>query len=228
MLATFRRACSASAGNPPIGVICSPALGDTLLFSGPLQDLRAAFPKARIIHFCTKQNFAAAEIVPGSDEPCADRPDQAVGHDPAGSASRKVDVMVDFTSWQRSDGVLHHAVAGEVYGGLSDQRGSTAAVATTARWSTEPTGMSWRIFARCLPAAGSCQPIASLTCRAIDVPATASPLFPEQPVVIAVLLGERDIGFISGPRGNARGCGSGRKSAGSSWPGGWPGRKRCS
>src|SRR6201999_2676072 len=69
VLATFRRRRS----SPPavvrtVGVMCSPALGDTLLFSGPLQDLRAALPDARIIHFCTKQNLAAAEIVPGADE----------------------------------------------------------------------------------------------------------------------------------------------------------------
>ena len=51
-----------------IAVMCSPALGDTLLFSGALEDLRAALPEAHITHVCMPQNVAAAEIVPGADE----------------------------------------------------------------------------------------------------------------------------------------------------------------
>ena len=47
--------------------MCSPALGDTLLFSAALQDLRAAFPQAHITHVCMRQNLAAAEFIPGAD-----------------------------------------------------------------------------------------------------------------------------------------------------------------
>jgi len=101
VLATFRR----RRATPPlaihrIGVICSPALGDTLLFSGPLQDLRSAFPQARIIHFCTRQNFAAAEIIPGADGRVLidlTRPADTIGK----IRSRKLDLMIDFTGWQR-------------------------------------------------------------------------------------------------------------------------------
>ena len=101
LLATFRRRRRV----PPaaiyrIGVICSPALGDTLLFSGPLQDLRAAFPQARIIHFCTKQNFAAAEIIPGADGRVLidlTKPVDTIRR----IRARKLDVLIDFTGWQR-------------------------------------------------------------------------------------------------------------------------------
>ncbi len=80
--------------------MCSPALGDTLLFSGALQDLRAARPLAEIVHICMRQNLAAAEIVPGAD--------RRVLIDLTGPAAtvralreERFDVLLDFTSWQR-------------------------------------------------------------------------------------------------------------------------------
>src|SRR5277367_3950084 len=56
-----------------VGVLCSPALGDTLLFSAVLQDVRAHFSitdesDVQITHFCMKQNLAAAELIPGADQ----------------------------------------------------------------------------------------------------------------------------------------------------------------
>lgn len=68
-MATFRSRRRAAPKQPRrVGVMCSPALGDTLLFSGALQDLRAALPEAHITHVCMPQNIAAAEIIPGADE----------------------------------------------------------------------------------------------------------------------------------------------------------------
>src|SRR5580700_7862482 len=50
-----------------LGVMCSPALGDTLLFSAALRDLRRHFGnQVEIVHFCMKSNLAAAEIIPGA------------------------------------------------------------------------------------------------------------------------------------------------------------------
>src|SRR6202050_5929043 len=51
-----------------VGVICSLALGDTLLFSGALQSVRTHFAKQHLVFFCGKQNLAAAELIPGVDE----------------------------------------------------------------------------------------------------------------------------------------------------------------
>lgn len=83
-----------------LGVMCSPALGDTLLFSAALRDLRAAFPAARITHVCMRQNLAAAEIIPGADRRLVislTRPLETIRR----LRAEQFDVLLDFTSWQR-------------------------------------------------------------------------------------------------------------------------------
>jgi heptosyltransferase-3 len=85
--------------------MCSPALGDTLLFSGALRDIRAwcdrePGDRVEIVHFCMKQNLAAAELIAGADQrilidltqPRASIKKMRAAH---------VDVLLDFTSWQR-------------------------------------------------------------------------------------------------------------------------------
>jgi len=100
LLAALRRRRGAPAVPRRIGVMCSPALGDTLLFSAVLQDLRAAFPEAHIVHLCFIQNLAAAEVVPGADE-------RVLLRLTAPYTSLRIlralalDVLLDFTSWQR-------------------------------------------------------------------------------------------------------------------------------
>jgi ADP-heptose:LPS heptosyltransferase len=88
-----------------VGVMCAPALGDTLLFSGPLQDLRAALPAAHITHICMKQNLAAAEIIPGADARLlidVTRPWEAIPR----LRAQRFDVLLDFTVWQRLTALL--------------------------------------------------------------------------------------------------------------------------
>lgn len=89
-----------------MGVICSPALGDTLLFSAAVQDLRAHVDRSgdatpvEIVHFCMKQNLAAAELLPGVDRRVLinlTRPDQTVRK----MRAERLDVLLDFSSWQR-------------------------------------------------------------------------------------------------------------------------------
>lgn len=100
LLATFHRRRQPPARVERIGVMCSPALGDTLLFSGALCDLRAAYPHAEIVHLCMKQNLAAAEILGG-----ADRRVVISLTDPLPTLralrNERFDVLLDFTSWQR-------------------------------------------------------------------------------------------------------------------------------
>lgn len=100
LLATFHRKRRPPTQPQRIGVMCSPALGDTLLFSGALQDLRAAYPAAHITHICMKQNLAAAEIIPGADDHLVIDLTQPHKTIPAVRA-RRLDVLLDFTSWQR-------------------------------------------------------------------------------------------------------------------------------
>ncbi len=83
-----------------IGVLCSPALGDTLLFSAALQDLRAGFPASEIVHCCMPPNRAAAELIPGADRRLLidlTRPHHAI----ARLRAERFDLVVDYSSWQR-------------------------------------------------------------------------------------------------------------------------------
>ena len=96
----MRRRRSAPADPRRIGVMCSPALGDTLLFSAVLQDLRSAFPSAHIVHLCFRQNLIAAEILPGADERVLlhlSSPYQTI----RALRAQALDALLDFTSWQR-------------------------------------------------------------------------------------------------------------------------------
>lgn len=100
LFATFRRKRPLPLAPAHIGVVCSPALGDTLLFSAPLLDLRAHYPAARITHFVFRQNLAAAEILAGADERVLldlTRPTQSLRL----LRSRGLDLLIDFTAWQR-------------------------------------------------------------------------------------------------------------------------------
>jgi ADP-heptose:LPS heptosyltransferase len=100
LAASFHRRRSAPAHPQRIGVMCSPALGDTLLFSAALQDLRAAFPAAHITHLCFAENLAAAEIIPGADERVLLNLTSPLASIRTLRAQR-LDVLLDFTSWQR-------------------------------------------------------------------------------------------------------------------------------
>ena len=100
LLASVRRRRGLPERVERIGVMCSPALGDTLLFSGALQDLRAGLPNAHITHICMAQNLAAAEIIPGADERLVialTKPWEAI----RALRRKHLDALLDFTSWQR-------------------------------------------------------------------------------------------------------------------------------
>jgi heptosyltransferase-3 len=100
LLAIFHRKRAAPTHIARIGILCSPALGDTLLLSGVLRDLRAAFPQARLTHICMKQNLAAAEVITGADERLLidlTRPRETI----RSLRARHFDVLLDFSSWQR-------------------------------------------------------------------------------------------------------------------------------
>jgi heptosyltransferase III len=83
-----------------IGVMCSPALGDTLLFSAAVSDLRRALPKKEIVHLCMKQNTAAAELIRGVDRRVLIDLIHVLKSIRTIRAER-FDVLLDFTSWQR-------------------------------------------------------------------------------------------------------------------------------
>jgi ADP-heptose:LPS heptosyltransferase len=83
-----------------IGIMANPALGDTLLTSGPIQDLRAAYPKAELVFFAAHANVGAAKLLP-----CIDRLELISFTNPLQAIrivrAAQLDLMFDFTSWQR-------------------------------------------------------------------------------------------------------------------------------
>jgi heptosyltransferase III len=87
---------------PPgqIGILFNPALGDTLLASASVQEVRNLYPGARLVAFVTPANVAAARLIPGLDAiemlPIM-RPFRAI------QVIRKcrLDLLLDLTAWQR-------------------------------------------------------------------------------------------------------------------------------
>ena len=67
-LATLHRRRKFPSQIQRIGIMCSPALGDTLLFSATFADVRAYFQRKQLIYFCTLQSMAAATLIPGADK----------------------------------------------------------------------------------------------------------------------------------------------------------------
>lgn len=51
-----------------VGALCLGCIGDLILFSGPLDDLRRQHPQARLTLFCSRGNLDAARMMPGVAE----------------------------------------------------------------------------------------------------------------------------------------------------------------
>jgi ADP-heptose:LPS heptosyltransferase len=100
-LATLRWKRSIPKQVKRVGMMCSPALGDTLLFSGVLRDVRRHCGNSvEVIHICMKTNLAAAELLGA-----AQRRVVIDLTDPVGTIrllrAERLDVLLDFSSWQR-------------------------------------------------------------------------------------------------------------------------------
>jgi len=100
LLASFGRRNSYPDDPKIVGLLVNPALGDTLLASAAVQDVRSVFPTARLILFATPANAAAAKLLPAIDQiemlPIT-RPAEAVRI----LRRCQLDLLLDFTSWQR-------------------------------------------------------------------------------------------------------------------------------
>ena len=83
-----------------VGMMCSMALGDTLLFSAALRSVRSHFATQHLIYFCGPQNIAAAELIPGVDELVVIdllKPRETIRR----MREQHLDLLLDFSSWQR-------------------------------------------------------------------------------------------------------------------------------
>ena len=101
VMASLRRRRRRPAEIKRAGVMCSPALGDTLLVSGAVRDVRRHFGnEAEIIHLCMKQNLAAAELLGAvSRRVVIDLTDPLATI--RAIRAERLDVLIDFSSWQR-------------------------------------------------------------------------------------------------------------------------------
>jgi ADP-heptose:LPS heptosyltransferase len=99
-LALFRRRRTYPEKVERIGVMCSLALGDTLLFSAAVRSVRSHFPTQHLVYFCGPQNIAAAELIPGVDELVVIdllKPGETIRK----MREQQLDLLLDFSSWQR-------------------------------------------------------------------------------------------------------------------------------
>jgi ADP-heptose:LPS heptosyltransferase len=88
-----------------IGLFIFGAIGDTILASAVVQDIRAAYPKSRILGFVSFANAGAAELLEGFDELVVvpiTRPFAAVRL----IRRYKMDVVVDFGPWPRISALI--------------------------------------------------------------------------------------------------------------------------
>ena len=100
LLACFRSPREFPRDPKRIGILLNPALGDTLLASAAVQDIRGIWPGAKLILFADAPNLAAAELLPSIDEieklPIT-HPLEAVRV----LRRNRLDLLLDFTAWQR-------------------------------------------------------------------------------------------------------------------------------
>jgi len=87
-----------------LGVLKTNAIGDTILLSAVIGDLRRGLPETELVVFAGPANEAVAELIEGVkvvELPLA-RPDRAVRM----VRSERVDAMLDFGAWPRLNAVL--------------------------------------------------------------------------------------------------------------------------
>src|SRR5271154_46086 len=88
-----------------IGLLKGGAIGDTVLLSGVIQDLRLAFPAAKLIFFVGESNYEIAQILDGVDQVVkAPMADPRAGFRAMRSVS--LDVLIDFAQWSRAEALF--------------------------------------------------------------------------------------------------------------------------
>lgn len=88
-----------------VGVLVTAGIGDTVVATGVLADLRAARPDARILLFVTASNASFARLLTEVDE-VVELPVRRLGEAIRQVRARHCDVVVDLGAWRRFDAVL--------------------------------------------------------------------------------------------------------------------------
>ena len=105
LLACTRRKRSWPSGIETIGLLKTGAIGDTVLMSAVIADLRSAFPEASIVFFSGESNAEIANMLEGVDRVIV-LPILKLVAAMRAIRSLNVDVMVDFGQWSRVDALL--------------------------------------------------------------------------------------------------------------------------
>ncbi|MDP3294483.1 MAG: glycosyltransferase family 9 protein [Nevskia sp.] len=90
---------------PTIGILATCAIGDTVIASGIIRDLRAAWPAARIVMFTTAATAPVASLIPAIDDHvqlCILRPWKAL----ATLRRQPLDWLIDIGPWPRINALL--------------------------------------------------------------------------------------------------------------------------
>jgi heptosyltransferase I len=88
-----------------IGLLNTAAVGDTVLMSGPLADLRTAYPEAQIVYFSGPSNYEAACLLEGADL-VVKLPVFSPLHAIRQVREQNIDLLVDFGPWCRLNAII--------------------------------------------------------------------------------------------------------------------------
>jgi heptosyltransferase I len=88
-----------------IGLLNTAAVGDTVLMSGPLSDLRAAYPESQIVYFSGPSNYEAACLLEGADV-VVKLPVFNPLHAIKEVRARNIDLLLDFGPWCRLNAII--------------------------------------------------------------------------------------------------------------------------
>ena len=100
-----------------IGLLNTAAVGDTVLMSGPLADLRAAYPDAEIVFFSGPSNYEAACLLDGVDiviKLAVFNPLAAIKT----VREQKIQLLLDFGPWCRLNAIIAISSKADFIGGF--------------------------------------------------------------------------------------------------------------
>lgn len=101
-----------------IGILLTAGIGDAVVATGALRDLRAARPDARIILFVTANNASFARLLSAPDA-VIELPVRQLWDAVSRVRAERCDIVVDFGAWRRFDAVLARLSGAHVTIGLA-------------------------------------------------------------------------------------------------------------
>ncbi len=89
-----------------VAILNISSIGDNVLMSAPIQDLRTRFPQAEIILFCGNTNYGVAKMLPGLDAVHMLPVTQVLSSAKYIRSFGRFDLMIDFGPWPRLNALL--------------------------------------------------------------------------------------------------------------------------